>query len=56
MILKIKEIRTEEEYEEALQKAEELMNAEVASEEAEELIELGIEINKYEDKYYPMGD
>jgi len=53
--MKIKLIRTEEDYKEALQRLEEIFDAKQGSELGEELEILAILIEKYEDKYFPIG-
>ena len=50
----IKPIRTEEDYERALEQIYPLMNAEEGSEEGEILEVLSILIENYEDKHYPI--
>ena len=48
-------IRTEEEYEAALARIDEIFDAEVGSAEDEELDELADLVESYEDKHYPIG-
>jgi HTH-type transcriptional regulator / antitoxin HigA len=54
-VLKIRPIKTETDYEAALARADELMDAEAGSVEADELHVLAILIEAYEDQHYPMN-
>ena len=51
----IKPIKTEEDYENALKRLEVIFDAKKDSAEGDELEILGILIEKYEDKHYPIG-
>lgn len=53
-VLKIRPIKTEADYDAALARAEELMDAEAGTREADELDVLVTLIEAYEDKHYPM--
>ena len=55
MSLKFRSIRTEEEYEAALARIDEIFDAEMGTSEGEELDELADLVESYEDKYYPIG-
>ncbi len=55
MNLKLRSIRTEEEYEAALARIREIFHAEVGTAEGEELDELVDLVESYEDKHYPIG-
>ena len=55
MSLKLKSIRTEEEYEAALARIDEIFHAEEGTAEGEELDELVDLVESYEDKHYPIG-
>ena len=48
-------ISTEEEYEAALARIDEIFDAEMGSSEDEELDELADLVESYEDKHYPIG-
>lgn len=50
----IKEIKTEEEYEQILKRIEEIFNAEPGTPEGNELDYLVVLIEKYEKKNYPI--
>ena len=52
---KFRSIRTEEEYEAALARIDEIFNATMGSAEGEELDELTDLVESYEDKHYPIG-
>ena len=52
---KFRSIRTEEEYEAALARVDEIFDAETGSAEDEELDDLADLIESYEDKHYPIG-
>jgi HTH-type transcriptional regulator/antitoxin HigA len=54
-MLKIRPIKTEADYDAALARAAELMDAEEGTAEADELDVLATLIEAYEDKHYPMG-
>lgn len=49
-------IKTEKEYQEKLKRIEEIQDAVLGSEEGEELLLLGEEIEKYEEKHYSLGE
>jgi len=51
----MKQIETEEEYQAALIRIDELIYAEIGTPEGEEFDELACAIALYEDKNYPMG-
>lgn len=51
----VKQIRTESDYQEALARAWELMNAEPGTPEDDELDVLASLVSVYEDKHFPMG-
>ena len=53
-VLKIRPIKTEADYDAALARAEELMDANAGTREADELDVLTTLIEAYEDKHYPM--
>ena len=55
MSLKFRSIRTEEEYEAALARIDEIFDAEKGTAEGEELDELADLVESYEDKHYPIG-
>ena len=55
MSLKFRSIRTEEEYEAALARIDEIFDAERGTAEGEELDELADLVESYEDKHYPIG-
>ena len=55
MSLKFRSIRTEEEYEAALARIDEIFDAEMGTAEGEELDELADLVESYEDKHYPIG-
>ncbi len=52
---KFRSIRTEEEYEAALARIDEIFDAETGTPEGEELDELADLVESYEDKHYPIG-
>ncbi len=52
---KFRSIRTEEEYEAALARIDEIFDAEKGTAEGEELDELADLVESYEDKHYPIG-
>lgn len=52
--MKIKVIKTEEDYNKALKRLETIFNAEPDSPEGDEAELLGILIEKYEDEHYPI--
>lgn len=54
MALPIRPIKTEEDYETALERIDALMDAEAGSDEADELEVLATLVELYEDKVYPM--
>ncbi len=51
----IKVIRTEKDYEKALERLEAIFDAPIDSQEGDEAEILGILIEKYEDEHYPIG-
>ncbi len=51
----IKLIKSEEDYEKALARLEEIFDAKLGSEEGDELEILAFLIEKYEDEHYPIG-
>ena len=53
--LRFRSIRTEEEYEAALARLDEIFDAEAGSAEDEELDDLADLVESYEDKHYPIG-
>jgi HTH-type transcriptional regulator/antitoxin HigA len=53
--MNIKLIKTEEDYENALARLEEIFDSPLGSEEGDELEILGMLIEKYEDEHYPIG-
>ena len=53
--MNIKAIRTEQDYDQALKRLEEIFHAEVDSQEGEEAEILSILIEKYEDQHHPIG-
>ena len=55
MSLKFRSIRTEEEYEAALARIDEIFDAAKGTAEGEELDELADLVESYEDKHYPIG-
>ncbi|MCY3994383.1 MAG: ImmA/IrrE family metallo-endopeptidase [Caldilineaceae bacterium] len=55
MSLEFRSIRTEEEYEAALARIDEIFGAEKGTAEGEELDELADLVESYEDKHYPIG-
>ncbi len=55
MSLKFRSIRTEEEYEAALARIDEIFHAEMGTAEGKELDELADLVESYEDKHYPIG-
>ena len=55
MNLKLRAIRTEEEYEAALARIREIFHAEVGTAEGEELDELADLVESYEGTHYPIG-
>ncbi|MDE0071876.1 MAG: putative DNA binding domain-containing protein [Caldilineaceae bacterium] len=52
---RIRAIRSEEEYEAALARIDEIFHAEMGTAEGEELDELADLVESYEDKHYPIG-
>jgi HTH-type transcriptional regulator/antitoxin HigA len=54
-VLKVRPIKTEPDYDAALARAAELMDAEEGTPEADELDVLATLIEAYEDEHYPMG-
>jgi HTH-type transcriptional regulator / antitoxin HigA len=54
-VLKIRPIKTEADYDAALARAAELMDAEEGTPDADELDVLATLIEAYEDEHYPMG-
>ncbi len=52
--MKIKAIKTEEDYEQALLRLEEIFHAPANTEEGDESEVLSILIEKYEDEHYPI--
>ena len=52
--MNIKVIKTEEDYQKALSRIEELMDAELGTPEGDELDFLVTLVEKYEDKEYPI--
>lgn len=55
MIMKIKPIKTEQDYQQALGRLEEIFDAKPGSTEGDELEILSILIEKYEDSEFPIG-
>ncbi len=55
MSQKFRSISTEEEYEAALARIDEIFHAETGTAEGEELDELADLVESYEDKHYPIG-
>ena len=53
-MMNIKVIKTEEDYQKALSRIEELMDAELGTPEGDELDFLVTLVEKYEDKEYPI--
>ncbi len=53
--MRIKILKTEAEYEVALERIDALMEAEPGSPEAEELELLALLVEKYEDEHYPIS-
>jgi len=53
--MKIKAIKTEEEYQQALNRLSEIFHAPIDSEEGDEAEVLSILIEKYEDEHFPIG-
>ena len=54
MVMEIKIIKTEQDYENALKRLEEIFDAPIDSVEGDEAEILSILIEKYEDQYYPI--
>jgi len=55
MSLKFRSIRTEEEYQAALARIDEIFDAQEGTAKGEELDELADLVESYEDKHYPIG-
>lgn len=53
--MEIKAIKTEQDYNQALNRLEEIFHAEINTTEGDEAEILSILIEKYEDEYYPIG-
>jgi len=53
--MKIKAIKTEHDYNQALKRLEQIFHAEVDTPEGDEAEVLSILIEKYEDEHYPIG-
>lgn len=53
--MRLKAITTEQEYDQALARLEEIFDARKGTEEGEELELLGYLIEKYEDEHFPIG-
>ncbi len=53
--MKLKPIRTEEDYEMALKRLEKIFESEPGTNEGDELEVLALLIEDYEDKHYPIG-
>lgn len=53
--MEIKAIKTEQDYNEALKRLEEIFHAEIDTPEGDEAEVLSILIEKYEDEHYPIG-
>jgi HTH-type transcriptional regulator/antitoxin HigA len=53
--MKLKPIRTEEEYDRALKRLEKIFDSEPETKEGDELEVLALLIEAYEDKHYPIG-
>tara|TARA_R110000868_G_scaffold63696_3_gene192030 strand:- start:313 stop:687 length:375 start_codon:yes stop_codon:yes gene_type:complete len=53
--MKIKAIKTEEDYKQALNRLEEIFHAEIDTPEGDEAEVLSILIEKYEEDHYPIG-
>ena len=54
--MEIKMIKTEEDYEKALKRLEEIFDAPIDSSEGDEAEILSILVEKYEDEHYPIED
>jgi HTH-type transcriptional regulator/antitoxin HigA len=52
--MKIKPIKTENDYQQALQRLEDIFDAKRGTKDGDELEILGILIEKYEDEYFPI--
>jgi len=52
--MKIKPIKTENDYQQALKRLEEIFDAKKGTKEGDELEMLGILIEKYEEEYFPI--
>ena len=52
--MKVKAIKTEKDYDQALERLEEIFHAEVDTPEGDEAEVLSILIEKYENEYYPI--
>lgn len=52
--MNIKPIKTEQDYNEALERLEQIFDAKKGTEESDELDILGLMIDDYENKYYPI--
>ncbi|HEY9196326.1 MAG TPA: transcriptional regulator, partial [Mucilaginibacter sp.] len=50
----VKPIKTEADYQQALERLELIFDAEKGSEEGDELVVLGILIEKYENEHFPI--
>jgi HTH-type transcriptional regulator/antitoxin HigA len=53
--MKLKILKTEEDYEQALKRLEQIFHAPVDTEEGDEAEILSMLIEKYEDEHYPIG-
>ena len=53
--MEIKAIKTEQDYNDALKRLEEIFHAEIDTPEGDEAEVLSILIEKYEDEHYPIG-
>jgi len=53
--MKIKAIRTEDDYQQALQRLEVIFDADKGTPEGDELEALGILIEQYENEHYPIN-
>ena len=52
--MKIKSIKTEQDYKDALERLEEIFDSKFGSKEGEELEALGVSIEEYENEHYPI--
>ena len=53
--MEIKPIKTERDYNQALERLEQIFDAKIGSPEGDELEVLGILINQFENEYFPIG-